>query len=304
MSKRLKTRVSAGAALVTGIGMMGIATATPASAEPVTGELEYTCSVPDQNIEFEEPWTVELTLPIEDQVDPGETIPAGDITASVTPGSDAVERLQSLEVTSLEGSADTTYTFGEGEERDVELTVPQTDVPTEDGASFSTEATGESTEETAPDEDGTVDIVAGDFTAALQDDDDPPFVFNIECEAPEDAKVGTVAVGDAEVPDDGDEGEDPGDGDEGEEPPAEDDGGEEPPAEDDGAGDDAGEDEGAGDDAGDDAGAGEAEVPDVVQTDGAQAASGMDTSLALGGLLLAGAGAGAVVVARRKATQH
>lgn len=288
MSKRLKTRVSAGAALVTGIGMMGIATAAPASAE-VNGSLEYTCSETGQNIDFEDKWAVDLTLDIPEKVEQGETIPAGAIDATVTPGADAAEKMQGLGVESLEGTGETTYTFAEdGEERTVELEVPKTDVPPE--GEVSVEASGESTEETAPEEDVNAPITAGDFTAELENQDG--FVFKIECTAPEDAKVGSVAVGDVE-PEAPDEGDDEGGE---EEPPAEDDGsgdegGEEPPAEDDGAGDDAG------------AGDGEAEVPDVVQTDGAQAA-GLDSSLALGGLLLAGAGAGAVVVARRKATQH
>jgi plastocyanin len=44
MAKRLKTRLSAGAALVTGLGMMGLATAVPAqAATPLT----YTCTMTD-----------------------------------------------------------------------------------------------------------------------------------------------------------------------------------------------------------------------------------------------------------------
>ena len=97
------------------------------------------------------------------------------------------------------------------------LTVPKTDVPAT--GTVSVDATGESTEETAPAEDVNVPITAGDFTAELANQDG--FVFKIECTAPEDATVGTVAVGDAEPP-----AEEP-------EPPA--DGGDDP-ATDDGAG--------------------------------------------------------------------
>lgn len=283
------TRASAGAALVTGLGLMGVATAAPASAE-VTGSLEYTCQEVGQNIQFTDPWTVDLTLDVPKAVEQGETIPAGGITATVTPGADATQTMQGLGVTSLEGTAETTYTFGEGgTARDVALTVPKTDVPAT--GTVSVDATGESTEETAPAEDVNVPITAGDFTAQLENQDG--FVFQIECTAPEDATVGTVAVGDAEPP--AEEPEEPAEPEEPSDPPADDT--EEPPADDTGAGDDAGA--GSGD-------AAEPEVPGVVQTDGVANGSALTspTAIALGGLLLAGAGASTVVVARRKAAQH
>ena len=50
MAKRLKTRLSAGAALATGIGMMGIATAAPAQADT---DLVYTCEAPGGNEDFD-----------------------------------------------------------------------------------------------------------------------------------------------------------------------------------------------------------------------------------------------------------
>lgn len=283
------TRASTGAALVTGLGLMGVATAAPASAE-VTGSLEYTCQEVGQNIQFTDPWTVDLTLDVPEAVEQGETIPAGGITATVTPGADATQTMQGLGVTSLEGTAETTYTFGEGgTARDVALTVPKTDVPAT--GTVSVDATGESTEETAPAEDVNVPITAGDFTAQLENQDG--FVFQIECTAPEDATVGTVAVGDAEPP--AEEPEEPAEPEEPSDPPADDT--EEPPADDTGAGDDAGA--GSGD-------AAEPEVPGVVQTDGVANGSALTspTAIALGGLLLAGAGASTVVVARRKAAQH
>lgn len=283
------TRASAGAALVTGLGLMGVATAAPASAK-VTGSLEYTCQEVGQNIQFTDPWTVDLTLDVPEAVEQGETIPAGGITATVTPGADATQTMQGLGVTSLEGTAETTYTFGEGgTARDVALTVPKTDVPAT--GTVSVDATGESTEETAPAEDVNVPITAGDFTAQLENQDG--FVFQIECTAPEDATVGTVAVGDAEPP--AEEPEEPAEPEEPSDPPADDT--EEPPADDTGAGDDAGA--GSGD-------AAEPEVPGVVQTDGVANGSALTspTAIALGGLLLAGAGASTVVVARRKAAQH
>ena len=150
-----------------------------------------------QNITFTDPWTVDLTLDVPEAVEQGETIPASAIKATVTPGADATQTMQGLGVKTLEGTAATTYTFGEGgEARDVALTVPKTDVPAT--GTVSVDATGESTEETAPAEDVNVPVTAGDFTAELANQDG--FVFKIECTAPEDATVGTVAVGDAEPP--------------------------------------------------------------------------------------------------------
>ena len=224
MAKRLNTRrkLSAGAAVVTGLGMVGIATATPAQAE-VSGTLEYQCSVPDQGQEFEDPWTVALTIDIPDQVEPGESIPAGSITADVTPDAVATDLMRGLNVEYLEGSANTSYTFGEGEANDIELDVPRTDIP--DEGSVTVTGTGTSVAETAPEEEGEVDIVAGDFTAALENQDG--FVFNIECTAPEDNTVGSITVGEGsgEEDDDGsDDGDDNGadDGDDGDDNGSED----------------------------------------------------------------------------------
>ncbi|WP_435200295.1 hypothetical protein [Janibacter sp. GS2] len=55
MAKRLTTRLSAGAALVTGLGMVGIATAVPAHAET---SLQYACTTP----EAPESQTLDFTL--------------------------------------------------------------------------------------------------------------------------------------------------------------------------------------------------------------------------------------------------
>lgn len=278
MSHRLKTRISTGAALLTGVGMLGIASAAPAQAE-VTGSLEYTCKEVGQNIDFVDPWKVEMALDVPEKVEQGETIPAGTIDATVTPGKDAAEKMQGLGVKTLEGTGKTTYTFGEdGEERPVELTVPKVDVPAEGDVTVA--ATGKSVEETAPKEDVNVPIAAGDFTAQLENQDG--FVFQIECTAPEDGTVGSVAVGAAEP----------------EEPPAEEPPAEEPPAEEPPAEEPPVEEAPA-----EEAPAGQPEVPGVVQTDDATD-TGLSTPLALGGLLLAGAGAGAVVVARRRSAQH
>ena len=277
MASRLKTRISAGAALVTGIGMMGIASAAPAQAA-VTGSLAYTCGVANEGLEqtFDDPWNVDLTFDVPEQVEAGATIPAGAITAEVTPGEDATERIQSLNVTSLEGSGETSYTFGDGESRDVVLEVAQTDVPAEGGIAVT--ATGTSVEETAPAEDGKAPIVAGDFTADLANQDG--FIFNIECTAPDDGTVANITVGED------------GEGDNGTDEPGE--GDNDTPGEGDNDTDTPGEG---------DNGAGEPEVPGVVQTDD-MTQSNNAAAIALGGLLFAGVGAGLVTVARRRQAQN
>lgn len=188
MAKRLTTKVSAGASIVLGLGVAGIGLATPASA--VAADIEYTCSVSDLDITFEDPWTVNLDVDVPEQVATGEEIPAPGIVATVTPGADAQERLRSLNVKTVEGPTQATYTVG-GEERSVELTAPTTEVPAE--GNLVVEATGTGQAETAPAEDGTIDIAAGDFTSALTTD--TGFVLNLSCTAPEDNAVGSIQVG-------------------------------------------------------------------------------------------------------------
>ncbi len=304
MAKRHTTarRVSAGAALVTGLGTLGLglATAAPAQAD-VTGSLEYTCEVTNEGLEqqFEDPWAVDLTVGAPEQVEKGAEIPAPDITAEVTPGEDAAAKLSSLGVKSLEGTADTAYTVGE-EERSAELTIEKTDVPADGTAT--TVATGTGQAETAPDEDTNLPISAGNFTAELTTD--TGFVMNIACTAPSENEIGTIQVGEgggsAEEPGDGTEDpgtgeEEPGDGTEepgaGEEEPSE--GGDQP------AGEEPTEEPAGEEPAGD---AGQPEVPEVVQTDGGALKEERSTNaaLGLGGLALIGAGAVLSARARRR----
>ena len=289
----LRSRLCAGAALVTGLGMAGIATAAPAQAE-VTGSLEYMCAVPDQGQTFEDPWMVDLTIDVPEQVDPGQEIPAGEITAHVTPDARATELMQGLGVEYLEGTAETSYTFGDSETRPVALEVARTEVPVE--GSLTVTGTGTSTAETAPGEDGIVDIIAGDFTAALANQDG--FVFNIECTAPEDATMGSVAVGDAAPEPTDPEPTDP----EPTDPEPTDPEPTDPEPTDPEPTEDAGQPEEPTEDAG------QPEIPAVVQTDGltpaAMTRGDHTAALALGGLALAGAGAGTVLVVRRRAAQH
>ncbi|NYF98807.1 DUF6801 domain-containing protein [Janibacter cremeus] len=193
MAKRLTSRLSAGAALVTGLGMMGIATAVPAQADVGT-TLNYTCSVTDLGIDFEDPWSVNLTVGVDEQYDQGAEIAAPEITAEVTPGEDAQQRLRDLSIKTLEGTADTTYSFG-GTERTAQLTVPETAVSDDPTDFVTTSATGTGSAETAPNEDTTVGITAGDFTAALTTD--TGFVLNLGCTAPAENAIGTITIGES-----------------------------------------------------------------------------------------------------------
>ena len=189
MAKRLTTRLSAGAALVAGLGLTGIAVSVPANAD-VTGELAYSCAVSDLGIQFTDPWKVAFTLGVDETYEQGAAITAPSITAAVTPGTDAHEKMRSLSIKSLEGTSDASYTFG-GTERSATLEVAKVDVP--EAGDVTVVATGAGADELAPMEDTELDITAGDFTAALTTD--TGFVLNLACTAPADATVGTVTIG-------------------------------------------------------------------------------------------------------------
>lgn len=189
MAKRLTTRLSAGAALVAGLGLTGIAVSVPANAD-VTGELAYSCAVSDLGIQFTDPWKVAFTLGVDETYEQGAAITAPSITAAVTPGADAHEKMRSLSIKSLEGTSDASYTFG-GTERSATLEVAKVDVP--EAGDVTVVATGAGADELAPMEDTELDITAGDFTAALTTD--TGFVLNLACTAPADATVGTATIG-------------------------------------------------------------------------------------------------------------
>src|SRR5699024_4490154 len=169
MAKRHTTRrgLSVGAALVTGLGTVGLGlfTAAPAQADITSPTLTYTCqaevfgSVLDQG-----EWTLDLTVGVPKQVEPGEEIPAPQIEAQVTTSDKAADTLRALNVNSLSGTSEATYTVG-GEARTASLEIPKTDVP--DSGAIVTNATGTGQAETAPSEPGQVELTAGDFTADL-----------------------------------------------------------------------------------------------------------------------------------------
>lgn len=78
MAKRLKTRLSAGAALVTGLGMMGLVTAVPAQAD---SSLVYSCTTPLGDKTFD----ISLSATDADTATVGDTVtlsPSGTLTLS------------------------------------------------------------------------------------------------------------------------------------------------------------------------------------------------------------------------------
>ena len=96
MAKRLKTRLSAGAALVTGLGMMGLATAVPAQAATITQS--YDCTYSALNIgevSGNPAVTVELTADIPATAEVGDSI-SSDVSAKVTIPDERRDSLYSL----------------------------------------------------------------------------------------------------------------------------------------------------------------------------------------------------------------
>lgn len=311
MAKRLKTRLSAGAALVTGIGMMGLATAVPAQAATVTQD--YTCSFDVLNVGVTydaAPVQVELTADVPATVEQGTEISSA-VTAKVTIQDEQRDALYGLlGVRAVDGpdaagaaaedgglnsknarnQANFTLSNGtDSAEGTIPLEVPVTVVP--DAGELVVSATGA----VAPikaDGVGTYTVDAGDFQAYIrgyENADGTGYKTNITMDCTNvstDTAITTVEVTEASSeptdPDPSgtatDEPTDPGTT-----PP-------EPSAT-----------VGDGDD-----GASDPETPGVVQTDDASVLSGgNNAALLLGGVLLAGAGAGAVTIARRRSgSQH
>lgn len=285
MAARLKTRLSAGAALVTGIGMMGVATALPAQAATT---VTYTCTVSLNGDPLAQgPVTVTMDTNAPETVAPGETLTVDSVTADITI---PVEGINPAEVdgsdvymtvpvnapvrtsTGTPGTVSATLTSGDVQVDDGQV---QTSLSSTDAQSIvvPVEAAGMSLEVLVPPTlDGTLSLP---IDGAIMD-------TALTCETTEtDNVIDTVVVTSPEMDEEPDDAEDTTEGHD----PAN---GEQPPA--------------------GDAPAEEPAVPQVVQTDGLtpQMLPQEDPTAqyALGGLLLAGAGAGTVLVARRRATQH
>ena len=308
----LRSRLCAGAALVTGLGMAGIATAAPAQAATI--DLEYTCTYTVLNVgEIDGDNAVDVQLDVAlpetsqvgDEIDP-------DVTATVTIPDSRRDALYSLlSVRSIDGPGEeeaaaedgglnassarneAQFSLSDGTEAQagsIPLEIPMTEVP--DAGDLEVTATGVADAVTL-EQAGTYTLTAGDFQGYIRgynDNGDYTTNVTLDCTlASTDATVGTVTVEEASGPTGPEPTEEPTEPTEEPTEPAEEPT-EEAPAE------EPTED------------AGQPEVPAVVQTDGLTPAAmtrGDDTAaLALGGLALAGAGAGTVLVVRRRAAQH
>ena len=278
MPARLRTRISAGAALVTGLGALGVAAAMPAQAATT---VTYTCTVEvdGHTIPTEVQATIDTNAP--DTVGPGETLTVDRVTADVTipvPGltaEDADSGSVSLVVpveapvrsgADVRGTVGTTLTLESAQVSDgqVRATLASTDTHS---VVVPVEAAGATVEVFVP------PTLEGTLTVP---GDEGPNVA-VSCSTTDtDNVIDAVVVTSPEM----DEGPDDAE--------------------------DTAENHAPG---GDGTAAPTApEVPAVVQTDGltpAATGNGDHTAaLALGGLALAGAGAGTVLVARRRAAQH
>lgn len=281
MAARLKARISAGAALVTGLGMMGVATALPAQAATT---VTYTCTVSLNGDPLAQgPATVTMDTNAPETVAPGDTLTVDSVTADITIPVTGIDPTQvdgndvsmafPVEApvrtsTGTTGTVSTELTSGAVQVGDGQV---QTSVSSTEAHSIMVpvEAAGMTLEVLVPPTlDGTLSLPLDEVIMDTE----------VTCETTEtDNVIDTVVVTSPEMnegPDDAEdtaEVHDPAD----EQPPAG-----EAPAE-------------------------EPTVPQVVQTDGLtpQMVPQEDNSLgyAVGGLLLAGAGVGTVLVARRRA---
>ncbi|MGN7248024.1 hypothetical protein ACTHQ1_09895, partial [Janibacter anophelis] len=189
MAKRLKTRLSAGAALVTGLSAFGVGLmATPAQAATVTQQYECTYSVLNiGEVEGDPSVSVELTADIPAEAETGDVIESA-VTATVTiPDSRRDSLYGLLAVRSVDGpnaataaaEADSglnaqdarnqaTFTISDGTESAdgvMPLEVPMTDVPASGELVVTATGAIEPTELTRA---GEYTITAGDFQAYIR----------------------------------------------------------------------------------------------------------------------------------------
>jgi hypothetical protein len=173
-------------------GAFALASSQGASA--ATKTVNYSCSVTDLGITFQQPWTVSMTTDLPASVEPGATVPAPSITANVTTGDDATAQMRALNIKSVEGRSTANYSVGETKGK-AELTVAKTTVPASGNLTTVAKGSGESF--TAPTTAGSLDVKAADFTATLTTE--TGFVLNIGCTpaAGADTTIGTIQVGNA-----------------------------------------------------------------------------------------------------------
>ena len=309
MAKRLTTRICAGAAAVTGLGMMGIATAVPAQADAVT--LNYSCTYTVLNIgevAGDNAVTVALDVDLPETLTVGDTVNSA-VNATVTipdsrrdslygllgirsvdgPNAEVAASETASGLNQLDARNQASFSLdhdGQTAEGLIPLEVPMTAVPA--SGDLVVQAAG-AVEPIDVSSAGTYSVVAGDFQAYVRGyGEQGEYKSNITMDCTnvsENSVVGTVEVVEAEPTEPEPTEPEPTEPEPTEpEPTTPEPTTPEPttPA--------------------------EPAVPGVVQTDGLTPASLTDSDntavLAMGGLLLAGAGAGAVLVVRRRAAQH
>lgn len=313
MAQRLTSRLSAGAALVTGLGMAGIATAVPAQAAT---ELVYTCTTAIGD----KPLTVAIDTDAPETVAAGETLSVSSISGTVTLPSDVSNAVAGfLGAEYMEGTTPVTtsvtsggetvgevsttllterthiFTAGEGwAQEGIDPANPQVWLPLASSEVQSiqvpAEAIGSTFELQAP------ETFTSAFTGTKADGS--TFELDVPCTYESGNKV-IDAVSVVETT------EEPTEPEPEPEPTAP-----EPtePAPTEPAPTEPTEPTDPQPTTPAPAGPAEPEVPEVVQTDGltqaGQTGDEQPVAFALGGLLLAGAGAGTVLVARRRASQH
>ncbi|MCT1620054.1 hypothetical protein M3B33_13265 [Janibacter hoylei] len=217
MAKRLKTRLSAGAAVVTGLSAFGVGLmATPAQAATVS--LDYTCSFDVLNVGVTydaAPVAVDLTIDVPASVEVGEEIDSA-VTADVTIGNEQRNALYSLlGVRAVDGpdaataagedgglntkkarnQADFTLTNGtESADGIMPLEVPVTAVP--ESGDLTVTATG-AVEPVKAEVPGTYTIEAGDFQAYIrgyENADGSGYKTNITMDCTNVSESSTVAT--------------------------------------------------------------------------------------------------------------
>ncbi|WP_369407375.1 DUF6801 domain-containing protein, partial [Janibacter limosus] len=314
-------RLSAGAALVTGLGMMGLATAVPAQAATVTQNYECSFDVLNVGVTYDAaPVQVELTADVPATVEVGDEINSA-VTATVTIqdeqrnalygllGVRAVDGPDAAGAAAEDGGLNTknarnqaSFTLSNGTdsaEGIIPLEVPVTAVP--DSGELVVVATG-AVAPISADGVGTYTVDAGDFQAYIrgyENADGTGYKTNITMDCTNVSEITEIAT--VEVTEATDEPTDPDPSGTPTDEPTDPSGTSTDEPTDPSTTPEPSATVGDGDD-----GSTDPQTPGVVQTDDASVLSGDDNAaLLLGGVLLAGAGAGAVTIARRRSgSQH
>lgn len=179
----LSLAMAGGAFAVAGMG-------TASAAASAT--LKYSCTLTNfGTTPYNDPWTVTLTADIPSTVEPGETISAPAISATVVTGKDATDQMHQFNIKTVEGTADASYSVGT-QAASAGLAIAKTDVPA--SGSLTTVASGKGESFTAPSTPSTLAVKVGDFSSTLTTD--TGFVLHLKCTpaAGANTTIGTIKV--------------------------------------------------------------------------------------------------------------